>query len=63
MSPFQPLVYIRDLKEINFVRREKFSFDEFYGLISRSFAALSVEISWVVFGSVVIASKVVYCVI
>ena len=45
MSPFQPLVYIRDLKEINFVSREKFSFDEFYGLISRSFAALSVEIS------------------
>ena len=38
MSPFQPLVYIRDLKEINFVSREKFSFDEFYGLISRSFA-------------------------
>ena len=45
MSPFQPLVYIQDLKEINFVSREEFSLDESYGLISRSFAVLSVEIS------------------
>ena len=70
MSPFQPLVYIRDLELIDcqwvekspmwrFMWRKR----EFYGVIWRCFARVKCGNIMSGFGSVVIAAKVIYCVI